>query len=252
MRAVTMTATETLTHFSPDWVGVEGIFGGRGIATAVEAATHTPEVEGLVLASASLEFSGGLSVGGAEVVTDVVHRGRSTATVQVTVVQGRPRLRATAKLVAPGERRVLGPHVLPQGPGPDELDDFDAPYGRLAYDDKFRVRVVSHAEEAGVPTTRAWVRLQSGSGLGAGGAEAALLDVMPPSLFLHQPQPKFVPTVDFAMHLDALTPAVEGEWLYAVMRTEWATDTFCLETATLHRPDGRFVARGTQSRRIVW
>ena len=249
---MTSTATETPTHFGTDWVGVEGIFGGKAIATTVEAAVTAPEVDGLVLASASLEFSGGLAVGDATLVTDVVHRGRSTATVHVTCVQERPRLRAVAKLVAPGERRVLPAHQLPDGPGPDALDDFDPPYGRLSYDHKFGVRVVGHALEDGVPTTRAWVRALPGTGLGVGGTEVALLDVLPPGLFMRDPRPSFVPTVDFALHLDVQALAHEGEWLYGVMRTEWATDAFCLETATLHRADGRFVARGTQTRRIVW
>lgn len=256
-----MTSTAPLAdpvpvEFTPDWVGVRGVFGGRVIAAVAEEARAHPETAGLDLGSCHVEFTGGALTGEAMLRPRLVHRGRSTATVEVecTQVQGRSERRvvgSTSKFVARGTTPALPPHVLPAGPGADDLDDFAPPWGALSYDLKFGVRLVSHTLEGGVPTTRAWLRVNPGTGLGPFGGVASLLDVLPPGLFMREPIPQFTPTVDFSMHLDAAVLPDEGEWVYGIMRTEWADDAFCLETSTLHRADGRFVARGTQNRRVV-
>lgn len=246
--------------FTADWAGVKGVYGGRVIAAATDAARALPVVDGLRMGSVHAEFTGGGVVGDAELHLTVVHRGRTAATVHVecwheqgTAQEPKRRrvLGAVVKFLAPGTTRALPHSVLPEGPGPDECQPFDAPWGEMAYDHHFGFQLISHAEEDGVPTSRAWVRLEPGTGLGAHGAIAALLDVLPPGMYMREPYPTFVPTVDFSMHLDEGAIAPEGEWLYGVMRTDWADDTFYLDTATLHRADGRFVARGTQNRNIV-
>ena len=249
--------------FGPDWAGITGVYGGRVIAAVAEEARAHPSTDGLELASVFVEFTGGAQVGPATLRTELVHRGRSTATLHLVCaqVQGGPGqaterrvVGGVAKFVAPGS-----PTAQPSAtsgtaldaPSPESLPEFVPPWGALSYDHKFGVRVISHRLEQGVPTTRAWVKLQPGTGLGSHGSLAALLDVLPPGLFMTAPRPRFVPTVDFAMHLDASVPVVEGEWFYGVMRTEWEAEEFCLETATLQRADGRFVGRGTQTRRVV-
>ena len=255
--------TSTEVAFEPDWAGITGVYGGRVIAAVAEEARAHAATDGLELASVFVEFTGGAQVGPATLGTGVVHRGRSTATLDVvcTQVQGRPGheaepmverrvVGAVAKFVAPGAALPAVAAPL-RAPDPESLPEFVPPWGSLAYDHKFDVRVISHELEEGVPTTRAWVKLQPGTGLGNHGSLAALLDVLPPGLFMREPRPRFVPTVDFAMHLDADVPVVEGEWFHGVMRTEWEAEEFCLESATLQRADGRFVGRGTQTRRIV-
>ncbi|MFC6152140.1 thioesterase family protein [Nocardioides yefusunii] len=247
-------------NFAPDWAGVRGVYGGRVIAAAAEAAREVAATEGLRMGSVHVEFTGGGVVGDAELHRTLVHRGRSTATVHVECwqEQGTPEapkrrrvVGAVVKFLAPGTSRVFGNSTLPAGPDPEECEEFDAPWGEMAYDHHFGFRLISHALEDGVPTSRAWVRIQPGTGLGPHGTLAALLDVLPPGMFMREPYPQFVPTVDFSMHLDADAVVEEGEWLYGVMRSDWADDTFYVDTATLHRADGRFVARGTQNRHIV-
>lgn len=246
----------TPVTFSEDWVGVRGVFGGRVIAAVLEHAAALPDLDGLEVGSVHVEFTGGALPGEASLVDAVVHRGRSTATVEVTCSQeqdGKVRrvVGSSTKFVARAGAPTLAPHRLPEVPAPDDLLEFDPPWGALSYDLKFDVRFVSHALEDGVPTTRAWLRARPGTGLGRLGTVAALLDVLPPGLFMREPLPQFVPTVDFSMHVDALAVPEEGEWVLGVMRTEWADEAFCLETSTLHRADGRYVARGTQNRRVV-
>lgn len=247
---------QAMVDFTDEWVGVRGVFGGRVIAAVAEHAASLPEVEGLALGSVHVEFTGGAVTGEANLATRVVHRGRSTATVEVVCeqVQGasvRRVVGATSKFLARTSAPASAPPVPPSLPGPDGLPEFEAPWGELSYDRKFEVRIISHSLQDGAPTTRAWVRAREGAGLGRLGTVAALLDVLPPGLFMREPLPQFVPTVDFSMHVDAAAVPDEGEWVLGVMRTEWADEDFCLETATLHLADGRYVARGTQNRRVV-
>lgn len=127
------------------------------------------------------------------------------------------------------------------------------PWGALAYDPRVQVKVVATGLVAGVLSTQAWVRVRpdGGADLGPAGVAGVLLDLMPPGLFTER-APRFVQTVDFALHLDPSTPAVAGEWYWGEVRTEWADEEFCAESAVLHRADGAFVARGAQTRRVVW
>lgn len=255
-RMSSVPADGTRVAFTDEWVGVRGVFGGRVIAAVAEQAAALPDVSGLEVGSVHVEFTGGALPGEASLTHTVVHRGRASATVEVVCSQeqdGEVRrvVGSTTKLVARSGAPTLAPHAVPAVPGPDELPEFEPPWGALSYDAKFDVRIVSHALEDGVPTTRAWLRARPGVGLGSLGTVAALLDVLPPGLFMRDPLPQFVPTVDFAMHVDSLAAPEEGEWVLGVMRTEWADEAFCLETSTLHRADGRYIARGTQNRRVV-
>ncbi|WP_110241582.1 thioesterase family protein [Nocardioides gilvus] len=234
-----------------DWRGKEGIYGGKVAACLADAVQIDPDLAGLELASMWVEFSGTVFPGPVEVVAETVHRGRSTATVRATLVQGRQRASAVAKLIASGGRTPLEPRRWAALPDPEKLHDFQAPWGELEYDSKFQIRVAGQSADEGIITTRAWVRTQADTHLGHGGAEAALLDLLPPGLFFADPVPAYVPTIDFALHLNPNARVRPGQWLWGEMRTEWADEEFCADTGTLYRPDGTFVARGTQTRRVV-
>lgn len=234
-----------------DWRGKEGVYGGKVVACLAEAVQSDPDLAGFGLASMWVEFSGTVLPGPIEVVTEIAHRGRSTATVRSALVQGKQRASAVAKLISSGGKTPLEPRRWAALPDPDTLLDFQAPWGELEYDSKFQIRVASQSADDGVITTRAWVRTQVDTVLGHGGAEAALLDLLPPGLFFADPRPAYVPTVDFALHLNPNAPVHPGEWVWGEMRTEWADEEFCADTGTLYRADGTFVARGTQTRRVV-
>lgn len=239
-------------NIAEDWRGKDGIYGGKVVACLATSVYAAPDVAGLRLASMWVEFSGTVLPGQVELFPETVHRGRSTATVRTTLVQGKQRASAVAKLIASEGGTLVEPRQLRALPAPETLTDFEAPWGDLSYDPKFQIRVAHQSIDDGVITTRAWVRTQPDTDLGHGGAEAALLDLLPPGLFFAERVPSYVPTVDFALHLNPNAPARAGEWLWGEMRTEWADNEFCAETGTLHRPDGTFVARGTQTRRVVF
>lgn len=239
-----------------DWRGVEGIFGGKVIALLADAVMAAPGTGRHELASMWVEFSGSVVPGELHDEVEVAHLGRSTASVRASLSQqGRQKASAVAKLVAPdgGQPTLPTARRLPVAPSPDELDDLVPPWGELSYDPKVQVRVIEHLVLDGVLTTRAWVRVRPGHGadLGVGGVEAVLLDVLPPGLFMTGTPPSFVPTVDFALHLSPGARAVAGDWFWGEMRTEWVEGGFCAETGEIRRADGTFVARGTQTRRVV-
>lgn len=238
-----------------DWKGKEGLFGGKVVAMLAEAVTSAPEVGRLELASLWAEFSGSVVPGPVEQRVEVLHAGRSTATVRAALVQdGRSRASGVAKLVASGGALSTGTRSIPPAPGPDDVADLEAPWGRLDYDVKLQIKLVEQSVVDGVITTRAWIRVRPdhGADLGAGGVEAVLLDLLPPGLFFTDRVPAFVPTVDFALQTNPSARARAGEWYWGEMRTEWADEEFCAETGEIRRADGTFVARGTQTRRIVF
>lgn len=249
-------AATRASRVGADWRGVEGIFGGKVIALLADAVTAAPGTAHHQLASMWVEFSGSLLPGDLHDEVEVPHLGRSTATVRATLSQqGRQKASAVAKLVALDTAEPSQPTArrIPDAPGPEELDDLVPPWGALNYDPKVQVKVIEHLALDGTLTTRAWVRIRPdhGADLGVGGVEAVLLDVLPPGLFMTGVAPSFVPTVDFALHLAPRARAVVGEWFWGEMRTEWIEGGFCAETGEIRRADGTFVARGTQTRRVV-
>lgn len=238
-----------------DWRGVEDVFGGKVVALLADCVAAVPELDRLRLAALWVEFSSSVVPGPVDGRVAVLHAGRSTRTVRVHLVQGgRSRASGMAKLVAVGASGTLPSKDLGDVPGPEYVPDLVPPWGALAYDPKVQVKVVRTAVVDGVLTTQAWVRVRPGCGddLDPVGVAAVLLDLLPPGLFHHERRPSFVPTVDFALHLDLSARPAVGEWHWGEVRTEWADGEFCGETAELRRADGTFVARGTQTRRVVW
>lgn len=238
-------------HIDGSWRGLQGIYGGKVIAEITRVADEHPEVADLSVASVHVSFLGTVAPGNVEFDVRVTHRGRRTAALDIAVVQGRELVTGRVKLARTGDEDLCGPADLGELPAPEEVGVYQAPYGPLAHDEHLEVRPFSTEPVRGVPTVRAWVRARVGAGLGAGTA-AALLDVVPPSLFFTARPPAFVPTTDFVLHRQPRVGDLEGEWLLAQGHTEWADGQGCAETATLHRADGTFLARGTQTRRIEW
>ncbi|MFS3126863.1 thioesterase family protein [Nocardioides sp. Bht2] len=241
--------------FSPAWAGFAGVFGGRVIAELGAAAVADPRLGEMSLVSLVAQFSAAIDVGRGDVEVEVTHVGRASASVSVRLVQERLRASAEAKLVRSGDPSVQQPWVVNDRPEPDEIAEFEPPYGEMAYADLVRIRVIDHKVRDGLPSTRCWVSFDEAAAavgeLDPAGRAAALLDVVPPGPFFTEPRPSFVPTIDFALNLAPSPPVSADGWYYTEATTLWRNSGYCAESTTPWTSSGEFVARGTQNRRIV-
>ncbi|WP_196222622.1 thioesterase family protein [Micromonospora sp. CP22] len=239
-------------HFVEEWRGFDGVFGGRVIAALGEAAQCIPGFEVLSLA---VEFSGSVGLGDADLLVSPRHQGGRTACVEVSLLQGRPRARAVAKLA-----RVRGAEI-PSAPidlagilTPEQTPRYDPPYRDQPWSRLLELRLIP--DTGAGRATRAWMRLNEPARpvatLDALGRAAVLIDAVPPGLFLSPRVPAFVPTIDFTLHLRPQPPAPRDGWYLVVSSTVWARDDFCMEDTSLYTSMGEMVAQARQNRRVVW
>jgi acyl-CoA thioesterase len=239
--------------FEQRWLGMEGIFGGFVLGRVVDAADT---VDGFAPQAVSTHFVSAVRPGAVDLVTEVVHRGRATASVRIELRQdGRTRVHAIASLVPAAQefswRRTADP--TPWG-DPDTLAPYVPRHKPLAYSDHLDVRAV------GTPTleggTAAWVRLAPGDrspdDFGPHGVASIFLDVLPPGLFALDEPPAFVPTIDFTVHFAPRLGDVARGWHHVGNRTVWATRDYCVDESTLHDREGRLLAQIRQGRTIRW
>lgn len=239
-------------RFGEDWRGFDGVFGGRVIAALGEAAQCIPDFEVLSLA---VEFSGSVRLGDADLLVSPRHRDGRTGCVEVSLLQDHPRARAVAKLARVRGAEIHGTSVDLAGvPAPEDLPPYDPPYRDQPWSRLFDLRLVP-ARRPGTPTL-IWMRLderaQAAVELDALGRTAALIDAVPPGLFLSQRVPAFVPTIDFSLYLRPKPPVSRDGWYLAVSSTVWARDDFCMDDVSLYTSDGESIAHARQNRRVVW
>jgi acyl-CoA thioesterase len=247
------TITERVTEFHPRWRGKVGIFGGFVLARFADAARVVPEFAPLSL---TIQFVSALYPGDAEVTTEVLHRGGQTASVRMEARQGdRLRAHAVAILAPVGREQVWGRRLdLSEVPAPDRCALYASHIDGLHYADHLEMRTpVPATLESGAS---AWIRLRIAAeelDLGSPQAVASVfLDALQPGLFAGDPQPVFVPTIDFTAHFSpALAVGADG-WHYAINETVWSDGRYCVEESTLCTPDGLIVAQVRQSRAIRW
>jgi acyl-CoA thioesterase len=238
--------------FDPGWLGMEAVFGGTVLAAVADAAV----LDGFHAQSLTATFVSAVRPGPAAIRTEVLHRGRSTASVRLVLVQeDRPRVLATASLVPPGGRMVWDPSVDVSGAGDPVHAPVLVPRHRpLPYAERLELRQVGEDSLSGGST--AWVRMRAGEdhGLGAHGRVALYLDVLAPGLFSQPVPPRFVPSIEFSAHFSpraagAVDPA---EWFLVTNTTVWSTDSYCVDESELRDRDGRLVAQVRQGRAVRW
>ena len=239
-------------HFTDDWRGIDGVFGGRVIAALGEAAQFIPGFDVLSLA---VEFMGSVSLGDAELAVSVRHQGARTASVEVDLIQGHPRAHAVAKLARVRGAEILSTPVdLTCVPSAADVPLYEPPYRDQPWTRLLELRLLSHL--GGARTTRAWARFDDEAPpvveLNALGRAAVLIDAVPPGLFFGQRAPAFVPTIDFTLYVRPQPPASPDGWYLLESSTVWARDDFCMEDIALYTSTGEIVAQARQNRRVVW
>lgn len=237
--------------FEQRWLGMDGIFGGFVLGRVVDAAV----LDGFAPQAVTTHFVGAIRPGEVELVTETVHRGRTTASLRVELRQnGRTRVHAIASLV-PAGRRVTWRHT--EDPArwgdPQTLPAYVARHRPLPYAYHLDVRACApHTLEDGAS---AWVRLLEKDGaMGPHGIASIFLDVLPPGLFAREEPPHFVPTIDFTVHFGPDVAAADfgSGWFHVGNRTVWASEDFCVDESTLHDSAGHPLAQIRQGRAVRW
>jgi hypothetical protein len=243
--------TLDLVDLPEAWNGTFGMFGGFVLSRFVAAAT---EVLGAPPVALTLNFAGSVSSGPATMTTRHVHSGLRTGTVQLELHQSN-RLRAHGVALSIHSGGLLSsPASVYTGPDPSAWPSWTPEPRPASYADHLDLR---REPLTGAPVrARCWLRLtHDGIEEALGGpapASAVFLDALPPLLMLRTPRPRFVPSVEFTLHLSPVLPIIGTAWVLGTNRLLWSDEAFCSEEATLQTTDGTVIARLRQTRAIEW
>ncbi len=240
--------------FDAVWLGVDGIFGGYVVGRVVEA---VQVVDGFSPLSVSVQFSGTVRAVESEWQVELLHQGRSTAAVGVELRQDTPKLTAIGKLGSGLTGIVLDtPIDTGRFEAPQTLPQYRFDVGNLRYEAFFDQRPIPSPKNNRYELNEAWIRfdesVHEAPELGPYALCAVFLDVLTPGLFFTSRPPKFVPTIDFSIHFAPGAELDRHAWHYVQQRTVWATKEFCVEESLLFSADGKLLAQGRQTRRVIW
>ena len=238
-------------HLDEGWSGVDGLFGGAVMATAVDIARLT----GFRPQSVTLAFLSTLRAGDLDAVALRIHEGRSSASLRLELHQdGRLRAHGIASMVRVDAAPTWEYPVTPTDTAPDDAPPYVPRHRPLAYLDRLDVRAVG--PDSLDDGTGAWVRARAGAadGLSPFARLALYLDVLPPGLFATEPQPAFVPSLELTAHFSprAQEAGRADAWAWVHHRTIWASDSYCVDESVLHDVAGRLVAMQRQGRQVRW
>lgn len=235
----------------PEWVSFGGVQGGLVMGNMAQAAALAT---GRTVSSIGAHLLAPVAPGPVTFVAQVNKAGRSTSSVDITVNQG-GRVQAHAQVLAvdaasgaPAWSPAPPRHLVGQ---PMDFDAFALPVDFVPFAQFIEVRPTNGAVPGGigaVPVFEAWIKRTTGEPLDQLGM-AVLLDAMPPSLFAIWDAPKSLPTVEMTMHF---SPApFDSPWLIVRQETTWSSESYCIDDATLHTPDGVLVAQSRQVRKFL-
>lgn len=243
--------TVTAVDLDGRWSGVDGMFGGHVFSTVADAAVSAT---GRRLATLSLCFVASVKPGAAEVDVTPLHAGRRTTTARIELHQeGRLRVHGVTHHATPTGRELHARTIdVPERPPTSRHD----PEGHLTLTFRQRLETVLVTAPTLGGTNGAWVRFRERpSSVGVHSPEgvlSTLLDVSPPGLFSLDPKPWYVPTLSFSAHFGRIDGLDPTEWMYLTHATAWATESLCVDEATVWSSDGALLAQGRQTRSVRW
>lgn len=234
-------------HVDPTWWSWAGPHGGFVAGLCVNASLpllgpgRTPR-------SVHVLFLEPAGAGNLTFDTTTVREGGSSAVVAVKagdavlahVVAGRPR----------GDSEVAT-EPAPAVPAPDDCEVTPLPTDFVPFSQHLEWRFATPARPfASGPEAQllAWVRLVADVPLDHA-ALAMLVDAMPPAVYAVAATPVAVPTVDLTVSFtDA--PTANG-WVLLRITTRSASGGWCLDDSEVWDSEGRLLARGRQTRRVL-
>ncbi|GAB3668149.1 thioesterase family protein [Nocardioides korecus] len=236
--------TATLDRSWWSWAGPHGGFvaglcvraslpllGEGRVPRSLHAVFLEPAAEGELALDAAVVREGGSSIVVSVTAGDAV---------RATVVAGRPR----GDAVVPAE-------PLPDVPGPEECDETPLPADVVPFSQHLRFRFATAARPfASGPEAQlvAWARLVDDVPLDHA-ALVMLVDAMPPAAYAVAATPVAVPTVDLTVSFTDAPPA--SGWVLLRITTRSAAGGWCLDDSEVWDADGRLLARGRQTRRVL-
>lgn len=207
------------------------LLGEGRVPRSLYAVFLEPAAEGELALDAALVREGGSSA----VVT--VAAGEA---LHATVIGGRPR----------GDSEVRAEEP-PDVPRPEDCVDTPLPVDFVPFSQHLQFRFATDARPFASGTDAelvAWVRLVNDEPLDHA-ALVMLVDAMPPAVYAVAATPVAVPTVDLTVSFtDA--PAASG-WVLLRIATRSAAGGWCLDDSEVWDADGRLLARGRQTRRVL-
>ena len=207
------------------------VLGVGRVPRSLHAVFLEPAAEGELRMDAAVVREGGSSVVVSVAAGDAVH---------ATVVAGRPR----GDSVIPAE-------PLPDVPGPEDCDDTPLPVEFVPFSQHLRFRFASAARpfaSGSEAQLLAWVRLVDDVPVDHA-ALVMLVDAMPPAAYAVAATPVAVPTVDLTVSFTDAPPA--SGWVLLRITTRSAAGGWCLDDSEVWDADGRLLARGRQTRRVL-
>lgn len=190
-----------------------------------------PAGEGVLALDATL-----LREGGSSAVVAVA----AGEALRATVVGGRPR----------GESEVQA-EAAPDVPRPEDCADTPLPVDFVPFSQHLRFRFATDARpfaSGAAAELVAWVRLVDDVPLDHA-ALVVLVDAMPPAVYAVAATPVAVPTVDLTVSFTDAPPATG--WVLLRITTRSAAGGWCLDDSEVWDADGRLLARGRQTRRVL-
>jgi acyl-CoA thioesterase len=244
----------TAIEVDRSWWSAAGVHGGR--LAALGLASLRAEVGGDRPArSVTTHFLAPVGDGPLSFDVDTEHVGRGNSVASYVAEQSGHKVLAGSAVfgatrTGPAEEGRPLPDVL----SPGESEVFVPPVELATYAQYLELRLATADRPLGAGERAeivAWIRFTDGRLFGAG--EVVLLtDALPPALYSRWDKPKPVPTVDLTVHLtDALDAGPVGGWALMRIRTEHAGSGWAIDDSTVWSDDGRLLALGRQTRRVL-
>lgn len=243
----------TALTFDDTWHSWSGVHGGYLAARVAAAATTLTDDQ--PLRAAHFLFHRPLDSQTAQVMSQVLHSGRSTTVVDAHV-RGESAATAAGRFVTGASTVGATYDARPSPPAarPESCSSFAFPTELVPFAQHLEVRPVDDARPlsgGAIAKMTAWVRLRPSSLTGEQ-ALIVLLDALPPALYAATKDPVPIPSVDLSMHFHHRSVEADpAEWHLMMTETMSAANGWCVDDSHIWNSEGLLLGTARQTRRIL-
>ena len=238
---------------SPNHWVIAGPNGGYLAALLTRAAEEHLADRTRQLRSLTVHYLRPPKAGSARIEVTTEQLGRSVAYLRLTMIQGEKTvLLATGAWATEREGFAFDSWTIPQADAPESCSPLAAVRGEpsLPIHQQWDVRSATGAVfgSGQPPDLSWWIRPPVHRALDAP-MIVAIVDALPPPIFVTEVGPMALPTIDLTVHIRAELPMVKwepGDWLLARFSTRYASGGFLEEDGELWTADGTLLAHSRQ------